>query len=159
MRNFMLAALAATMLVPVAAQAQSAQEVRHDRQEVRRDQREVRGDVRRGDWREAREDRRELREDRREAREDWRDYRNHHRDAFRMRPYVGPSRGWTYRPVTIGYQFAPTFYSQRYWIANPGLYRLPPAGPGLRWVRYGNDVVLVNVRTGRVMQVYTQFFW
>jgi Ni/Co efflux regulator RcnB len=28
-----------------------------------------------------------------------------------------------------------------------------------RWVRYGNDVVLVNIRTGRVIEVHRAFFW
>ncbi|MBU6266554.1 MAG: RcnB family protein [Sphingomonadales bacterium] len=143
MRKMILAALAATVLTPVAA---NAQDWRRDRAEMRHDQREMQ------------RDRHELREDRREAREDWRSYRNAHRDAFRMGPYAGP-RGWTYRPVVTGYLFAPTFYAQRFWIANPQAYRLPPAGPGLRWVRYGNDVVLVNLRTGRVVQVFNEFFW
>lgn len=146
MRKLILAALAATAMAPVAASAQPADEMRHDRQDIRHDQRDLR------------HDRQELRADRREGREEWRGYRDAHRDVFRMRPYPGP-RGWTYRPVTIGYQFAPSFYAQRFWIANPGFYRLPPPGPGLRWVRYGNDVVLVNLRTGRVVQVYNEFFW
>ncbi len=158
MRTFILAALAATALVPVAASAQSAREVRHDRQEVRHDREEVRRDMRKGDWREAREDRQELREDRREARGDWRDYRESHRDAFRMRAYSGP-RGYRYRRVSVGHRLAPCYYSQRYWIADPLTYRLPRAAVGRRWIRYGNDVVLVNVRTGRVLQVYRRFFW
>ena len=158
MRNLMLAALAATALVPVAASAQSARELMQDRQDVRHDRREVRGDIRRGDRQEAREDRRELREDRRDLHEDWRDYREAHRDVYRLRPYAGP-RGFAYRPVVEGFRFAPAFYERRFWIADPWAYRLPPPGVGLRWIRYGNDVVLVNLRTGRVVRVYSRFFW
>lgn len=172
MRTLILTALAATALSPVAASAQSAGEIRHDQREMRHDQREirhdrqeVRQDMRRGDHREAREDRRELREDRRDMRNDrrdmrgdWRDYREAHRDTFRRGPYVGP-RGFVYRAPVIGFRFAPIFYSSRYWIANPWTYRLPPAGYGMRWIRYGNDAVLVNMRTGRVVQVYRDFFW
>lgn len=151
MRTLILAALAATALSPVAASAQSAREVRHDQREVRHDRQEVRQDMRRGDHQEAREDRRERNED-------WRDYREHHRDTFRAGRYMGP-RGFVYRAPVIGFRFDPVFYSSRYWIANPWTYRLPPAGYGTRWVRYGNDAVLVNMRTGRVVRVYRDFFW
>jgi Ni/Co efflux regulator RcnB len=158
MRKILLAALAATVLTPAIASAQDARDLRHDQREMRHDRNDLRHDERRGDWRDARNDRHDLRQDRRDTREDWRGYRDSHRDTFRMRPYQGP-RGYAYRAVTPGFVFAPGYYHQRYWIANPGQYRLPVARPGLRWVRYGNDVVLVNVRTGRVIQVYNGFFW
>jgi Ni/Co efflux regulator RcnB len=32
-------------------------------------------------------------------------------------------------------------------------YRLRPATRNQRWIRYGNDILLVNVRNGRVLQV------
>ncbi|MGE3690338.1 MAG: RcnB family protein [Novosphingobium sp.] len=158
MRKLFIAVLAATILTPVAASAQSAREVRQDRREVRQDRREIRQDLRRGDYREARKDRRELRKDRRELREDWRDYRRTHRNVYRRPAYVGP-RGYRYRPVWVGYRFNPVFYSSRYWINDFWVYRLPRPAAGLRWIRYGNDVVLVNMRTGRVVQVHTAFFW
>ena len=143
MRKILLAALALTASLPMTAQAQSAREIRHDQREVNRD-------LRRGDYQEAREDQQELRED-------WRDYRKSHRDVFRGGAYRGP-RGYTYRPVVTGYRFAPSYYSSRYAI-NPGTYRLPRAGVNRRWIRYGNDVALVNVRNGRVITVYRDFFW
>jgi Ni/Co efflux regulator RcnB len=158
MRTILLAAIAATALTPVAAQAQSRGEVRHDRHEVQRDRAEIRRDMRRGDYREAREDRRELREDIRERNEDWREYRRTHRDVFRRGAYRGP-RGYVYRPVRIGYRFAPAYYGRSYWIADPWTYRLRRPAAGLRWIRYGNDAVLVNMRTGRVVDVNTGFFW
>ena len=159
MRKLILAALAATVISPVAASAQSAREVRQGQREVMRGEREVQRDLRRGDYREAREDYRELREDRRELREDWRDYRRSHRDTFRAGRYVGP-RGYRYRPVVVGYRFSPSYYHSRYWITDPWRYRLPAAGGrNLRWIRYGNDVLLVNIRNGRVIRVYRDFFW
>lgn len=158
MRTILLAALAATALTPTIASAQSAREVRESQREVRQGEREVQRDIRRGDYREAREDQREVREDRRELREDWRDYRKSHRDVFRRGAYAGP-RGYRYRPVVVGYQFAPGYYSNRYWIGNPATYRLGRPAANQRWVRYGNDVVLVNIRNGRVVQVYRDFFW
>jgi Ni/Co efflux regulator RcnB len=144
MRKLLFAALAASTLVPVAAQAQSAHEVRQDQREVRRD-------MRRGDYREAREDRRETRED-------WRDYRRSHRDAYRRPAYAGP-RGFRYRPVTVGYQFQRPYYGSRYWVNDYATYRLPAPSRGARWVRYGNDVVLVNITNGRVLRTYNGFFW
>jgi Ni/Co efflux regulator RcnB len=158
MRRILLAALAATALVPVGAQAQSAREVRHDQREVARDQAEVQRDLARGKYHEAREDQQELREDSRETRQDWRDYRQSHREVYRRGTYAGP-RGFVYRPVTVGYRFAPGYYASRYWIADPWTYRLTRPAVNQRWVRYGNDVLLVNVRNGRVLQVYRDFFW
>jgi Ni/Co efflux regulator RcnB len=139
-----MAAVAAAVAVPGIASAQSAREVRHD-------QREVRKDVRRGHYQEAREDRRELRED-------WRDYRKSHRNVYRRPAYVGP-RGWRYRPVAVGHRFAPAYYGRNYWINDWATYRLGRPAQYQRWVRYGNDVVLVDIRTGRVIRVYNGFFW
>ena len=158
MRTMFITAVAAAVLVPSVASAQSAREVRHDRREVRHDQREVRQDVRRGDYREARRDRQEAREDRRETRSDWRDYRNSHRDIYRRPAYRGP-RGYRYRPVTVGYRFAPAYYGRNYWVSDWANYRLHAPLRYQRWVRYGNDIVLIDIRTGRVLEVNNGFFW
>jgi Ni/Co efflux regulator RcnB len=158
MRKILMTALAATILVPAAAQAQSQREVHRDRNEVQRDRAEVRHDMRNGNMREAREDRKELREDRRERNQDWREYRRTHRNVYHRGAYRGP-RGYTYRPVTIGYRFAPAYYARSYWITDPWTYRLSRPAAGLSWIRYGNDAVLVNLRTGRVVEVNSGFFW
>lgn len=133
MRKILFLALAASTLAPVAAQAQGG-----DRHEFRQDQRDV-GRGHDGD------------------RQDWRAFREGHREAFRGSPYAGP-RGFAYRPVAPGYRFAPDYYHRRYWINNPGAYRLPPAPFGQRWVRYGQDVVRVDLRSGRVIEVHGSFF-
>ncbi len=158
MRKIMIAALAASTMISGVASAQSMGEVRRGQEEIRRGEREVRDDMRRGDYQEAREDRRELREDRRENREDWQNYRDRNRQVFRGGRYNGP-RGYTYRQVSIGYQFQPTYYSSRYWVSNPSRYRLAAPGRFQRWIRYGNDVILVNTRNGRVIRVYRNFYW
>jgi Ni/Co efflux regulator RcnB len=159
MRKLLFAAAAATVvLAPGVASAQSAREVHQDQREVRKDQREVRRDVARGDFNEARHDRRETREDRRELREDWQDYRRNHRDAFHRSAYVAP-RGFRYRPVAIGARLNRAFYGRSYWVNDYATYRLPRPGYHQAYVRYGNDVLLVNTRNGRVIRVYSGFYW
>jgi Ni/Co efflux regulator RcnB len=143
MRKFLIAALAATSLVPTAATAQSRHEIRHDRREIRRD-------VKRHDYREARKDRRELRED-------WRQYRRAHRNIYHRPAYVAP-RGYRYNRVSVGYHLAPAFWGRPYWV-DYGYYRLPAPPRGMRYIRYGNDVLLVSMRSGRVIAVYDNFFW
>ena len=158
MRKFILASALAATLVPASAMAQSLGEVRRDNRELRHDRRDLRDAQWRGDRHDVREARHDLRNDRRERREDWRDFRRAHPDVYRGPAYVGPRAGWRYRPVRIGYRFDPVFYGQRYWI-DPGRYHLRPVAANLRWVRYGNDVLLVNVRTGRVIEVNNGFFY
>jgi len=157
MRTLIIAGLMAATLAPTMASAQNG-EIRHDRREVREQQRDVRRAIRDGaSPREIADQQRDVRDARRELREDWRDYRRDRPDAFRGPAYVGP-RGYAYRAVTPGYRFAPTYYDRRYWV-DPVRYRLPMARPGMRWIRYGNDVALVNVRSGRVVTVYNRFFF
>jgi len=158
MRKIIVAGLTAAMLVPVAASAQSYGEVRRDQREVRESRRDLERAYRNGDRRDVRDARRELREDRQELREDWRDYRRSNPQAFRRGGYVGP-QGYAYRPVQPGYRFQPGYYGQRYWVNDWQRYRLARPYAGQRWIRYGNDVVLVDTRTGRVVRSYDRFFY
>jgi len=75
-----------------------------------------------------------------------------------MPAYVGP-RGWTYRRYRAGVRIAPVFYSQRYWISDPWRYRLPYASGFTRWVRYGDDVLLIDTRRGIILDIIPDFFW
>ena len=160
MRKFILSALVAATAATGFTGIASAQtnELRRDRQDVREERRDLRDAQRSGDRRDIRDERQDLRRAQNERREDWRDYRQSNRDVFRGPAYVGP-RGYRYRPVPVGYRLQPTYYGSRYVIADPYRYRLPAAGGFNRWVRYGNDVLLVNVRTGRVVTVYDRFFF
>lgn len=164
MRHIITAALAAAFLVPAAAGARSYGEVRRDRREVQQDRRDLNHARRDGDRGDVRDARQELREDRQETREDRRDFRDTHGNyrgtngnAYRRPAYYGP-RGYSYRPVTIGYRFAPDYYGRRYWVNDYANYRLRAPVGYQRWVRYGNDVVLVNIRNGRVIAVNNSFF-
>lgn len=148
MRKLLLISLMAAMAMPSVADARR-REVRRDRQEVRQDRQELRQDRRNGASRgELREDRRELREDRRELREDRRDLRQDRRRVA----YVGPWRGWVYRPIGRGHVLRPVFWSSAYLIDH-AFYRLTAPRRDQRWIRYGDDLVLVNIRTGRVIEV------
>lgn len=161
MRKIMIAALAAATLMPVAApiaaDAQSYGEVRRDQREVRESRRDVQDARRSGDRGDIRNARQELREDRRELRDDRRDYRRSDR-GYNRGTYAGP-RGYRYQPVTVGHRFEPSYYGRNYWVNDWNSYRLARPGLNQRWVRYGNDVVLIDVRSGRVLRVQNRFFY
>lgn len=109
-----------------------------------------RGDGRRGNWN------RGWRNDRRY---DWNSWRRGNRHRFHLSPYYSPYRNWSYSRFSIGLFLEPLFYSNRYWIGDPWQYRLPPAAYGTQWVRYYNDVLLVDIYTGEVLDVIHDFFW
>jgi hypothetical protein len=50
-------------------------------------------------------------------------------------------------------------FAPDYWINDPFYYRLPPAYGPYRWVRYYNDALLVDVRSGYVVDVIHDIFW
>jgi Ni/Co efflux regulator RcnB len=136
MRKLILLTAMAAMMVPSAAVAQ--RQDRRDRVEVRKDRQEVR------------RDRRELRRDRRDVRQN-----------RRVRTaYIAPVRNWRYRPVSVGFRLQPSFYGSRYYISDYSAYRLQaPRHHWLRWVRYGDDLLLVNIRNGRVLNVVHYRYW
>ena len=157
MRKIIMLGLLAATVMPGVVQAQSYREARESQRNVREEQRDLRQAQRYGDRRDVREAREELREDRQELREDRRDYRRTQR-GYNRGAYAGP-RGYRYQPVTVGYRFQPGYYSRNYWVNDYGRYRLGRPGLNQRWVRYGNDVVLIDTRSGRVAQVYNRFFY
>lgn len=158
MRKLMISALMAATLMPAGAFAQPPQEVRRDNREVRDARQDQQQAQHYGDPRDMRDARENVRDTRQERREDWRDYRRGNRELYTMPRYYAP-RGYTYRPVRVGIALNPAFYGQRYWIADPYRYRLPAAMGPQRWVRYGNDVLLINTRNGRILQVIDGFFY
>ena len=97
---------------------------------------------------------------RQDQRYNWQGYRDSHRDAYRIGRYRPPSGyGWGYRRYGIGSALDRGFFSQDYWIGNPGYYRLPPAYGPYRWVRYYNDALLVNVYNGQIEDAIPDFFY
>ena len=96
---------------------------------------------------------------RRDNRYDWRGYRNDHRDLFRGPRYFSPFPNYRYSRLSIGVYLGAPFYAQQFWIADPWTYRLPPAYPPYQWVRYYDDVMLIDTYTGEVADVIYDFFW
>jgi hypothetical protein len=119
-----------------------------------------RGD-RDGNWRGDRDGRRSnwnggWRNDRRY---DWNRWRYSNRNIFRLPTYYSPYRNHRYSRFGIGFFLDSLFFDQRYWIGDPWQYRLPHAPPGMQWVRYYNDVILVDIYSGEVVDVIHDFFW
>jgi hypothetical protein len=111
------------------------------------------------DWRRGDAGREWSREWRQDRRYDWNTYRSSNRDLYRMPAYYAPYRDYSYRRLSIGYVLQSLFFGQRYWINDPWQYRLPAVYGPYRWVRYYDDAVLVDVYTGRVVDVINRFFW
>jgi Ni/Co efflux regulator RcnB len=166
MKHFVTGLLIATAMVPAAVSAQT-REIERSRQDVREERRELRDAQRYGNRRDIREERQELREARREYRDDVRDYRQDRRDDWRdyrrNNPRLYSRGGWRapfgYSRFGVGSRIAPHYYGPRYVIADPWRYRLPRAYAGTRWVRHYDDVLLIDLRTGRVRQVVRGFYW
>ncbi|MEO1649266.1 MAG: RcnB family protein, partial [Pseudomonadota bacterium] len=101
-------------------------------------------------------DRRGWRNDRRFG---WRNFRRANRGLFRLGRYYAPFRGHFYRPLRIGFFLDSLFFQPRFFINDPWAFRLPPVYGPYRWVRYYDDVLLVDVYTGEVVDVIQNFFW
>ena len=147
--------LAAAMLAAVAAPALAQDRDGHrdhDRGNYHHD----------GERREHRRDgdRREYRHDgeRREYRRDG--YRDGDRRFYGRPGYIGPRypayaypRGYGYRRWAPGGFLPGPLFGAQFWFNDFGRFGFAPPPYGLRWVRYGPDLLLVNVRNGRVRDV------
>ncbi len=139
MKNIWLTgALVAAMLTPVAAQARDHHEHRHHRE-----------------WRHDRHD--AHRDWRRDSHEDWRRWRNSHRNYYRRGAWHAP---FAYRSFRIGAIMPRGYWAPGYYVSDWGRYRLPPPRYRFyRYVRHYDDVLLIDIRNGRVVRVYRNFFW
>lgn len=156
MRRIMFMALMAATVLPGTAALAQTRELHRDRQDIREEHRELRQAQRYGDRGDVRREVRDVSDAKREYREDWRDYREKHRNVYRRGDWRSSYRYRTFQP---GVQIERGYWAPRYVIADPRRYRLPPSGGNLRWIRHYDDVLLVNVRSGRVMKVHRNFFW
>lgn len=169
MRKLIILGLMAATVAPVtAASAQSQGEIRRDRRDVREQERQLDNAYRRGDARDIRDERGDVRDARRELREDvndrnrqwgrndWRNYRQGNRGLYSRGNWNSPYRYRVFRP---GVTISAGYFAPRYVIADPWRYRLPIARPGTRWVRFYDDVLLVDTRRGVVLDVIRGFYW
>ncbi len=172
MRKALLAGLAGLMMAGPALADQ--QRDYRDNRDFREDRRDARDDERRDDrnnyrsgyldgrqaqnWRgNDRWDNDRRGNDRRGN--DWRgnDWR-YDGARFRGPGYIHP-RGYGYRAWGVGNRLPQAYFTNRYFIGNPGYYRLPPPFPGTRWVRIGADALLIDLRAGVVVRAVRGLYW
>jgi Ni/Co efflux regulator RcnB len=84
-----------------------------------------------------------------------------HRGAWTVRIH-GPAfrypRGWHARRWAVGAVLPALFLTSDYYYDGYGTVGLQSPPPGYRWVRYGDDLLLVNLRTGAVEDVVEDVF-
>ncbi|MBD2842257.1 RcnB family protein [Erythrobacter sp. KMU-140] len=142
---------------------------RRDRRDFRRDRRDYRRDFRRADRRAYNRGfrhgyrngnfRRWDRGWRSHRRYNWRGWRGSNRHVFRLGRYYAPFRAHRYNRFRVGFFLDSVFFQPRYYIHDPWAYRLPQVYGPYRWVRYYDDVALVDIYTGEVVDVIYDFFW
>ncbi len=156
-RKLMLvAATAAMVAIPTAAATAQDYRGRGDRYERR--------DDRRYERREHYDDRRDYRRDRRDARRWDRRDRDWWRGRNEFRDYRGRRSGYWYAPGYGYYEVEPRYYGRRwsrghylprayrhYYVQDPYFYGLRPAPYGYRWVYVDDDLLLVSIATGLIL--------
>lgn len=75
-----------------------------------------------------------------------------------LAPFVYPP-GWGYRRWGIGLVLPGLFLAPAYYYNDWGALGLPPPDPGFQWVRYGPDLLLVNILTGQIVDVIYGAFY
>ena len=84
----------------------------------------------------------------------------HGRDIERIHrdPFIYPP-GWAYRRWAVGGLLPPLFLVRDYWYPDWAALGLPPPPPGAEWVRYGPDLLMVDVTSGQVLDVAYDVFY
>lgn len=70
-----------------------------------------------------------------------------------------PPTGYYVRIWSYGDYLPRGWYGPNWWLIDPWAYDLPPPPPGFDWVRVGDDALLVDRYTGRIIQVVRDVFW
>lgn len=165
MRNFLATALiAATALplaaIPTTASAQSRAEVRDSYRDLKEERRDLKRAYRYGDKRDIKRERRDVRRAKKEYARDLKDYRkaqkrrHHYAYKYQRSNWRAP---FAYHSWDRGARINPRYYHARYTISDH--YRMPRASRNMRWVRHYDDALLINIRTGRVIDVQRNYFW
>lgn len=77
---------------------------------------------------------------------------------FRIGHYHAP-RNHQYRRWSYGERLPFVYLARTYWLTNAIVYGLLPPPPGLIWVRFGPDALLVDQYTGEIVQVRYNVFY
>jgi hypothetical protein len=97
---------------------------------------------------------------RNDDRYDWNRARARDRGAYRLPRYYAPQGAdYGYRRFGVGVQLTRSLFARDYWLDDPYAFRLPPAYGPYRWVRYHGDALLVDLRTGRVIDLVYDIFY
>ncbi|MEQ1754403.1 MAG: RcnB family protein [Micropepsaceae bacterium] len=83
-------------------------------------------------------------------------YRSVHRYQVERYRWSG---GNSYRRYGYGERLPRYYFSQNFWLTNFILYELFAPPPGLIWVRYGPDALLIDEETGEIIQVRYDVFY
>jgi Ni/Co efflux regulator RcnB len=81
---------------------------------------------------------------------------NHHR--LRLGQFRYPS-GYAYRSWSVGQSLPQLLFGSAYYFTDYAALGLDSPPYGYQWVRYGPDVLLVNVRTGEILDVIHNAFY
>jgi hypothetical protein len=85
-------------------------------------------------------------------------YHGHFFNPVRISPFIYPP-GWGYRTWAVGAVLPPIFLAQQYYYSDWATLGLDPPPPGAQWVRYGPDLLLVDVSTGNVIETVPGVFY
>jgi hypothetical protein len=73
-------------------------------------------------------------------------------------PFIYPP-GWAYRSWAIGAVLPAIFLAPQYYYPDWATLGLDPPPPGAQWVRYGPDLLMVDIGTGNVIEVVPGVFY
>jgi Ni/Co efflux regulator RcnB len=95
-----------------------------------------------------------------EVRGNWGQFRRnvHAPKRFRVGAYHGP-RGFHYQRWSYGQRLPSIYYARQFWLLDAITYGLFSPPPGLIWVRYGDDALLIDQYTGEIVQVRYDVFY
>jgi len=85
-------------------------------------------------------------------------YRGQAFERVRTAPFVYPP-GWGDRRWEVGAFLPPFFLVRDYWYPDWGLIGLLPPPPDYQWVRYGSDLLMVDLTSGEVIDVVYDVFY
>jgi Nickel/cobalt transporter regulator len=78
-------------------------------------------------------------------------YHGHFFNPVHISPFIYPP-GYGYRSWAVGAVLPPLFLAPQYYYSDWATLGLDPPPPGAQWVRYGPDLLMVDIATGNVIE-------